>query len=216
VIINGVDAIAMPNPLIKAMARKTLGLPPDAFVVGLVARLEKCKGHEDLLRAARILCRQDDCFHFLIVGDGSRMAELKSLARALDIDDHVHFTGFLSDVSESFYCMDIHVNCSCGTETSSLALSEGMSIGLPCVASDYGGNPYMVRHGENGYIYPVGDFVQLSRQIYLLSQDADLYARMSHAAYQRFCEELTAERMTRLTEAYYEELWENRKSRRCF
>ena len=100
------------------------------------------------------------------------------------------------------------------SETSSLALSEGMSIGLPCVASSFGGNPYMVRHGVNGYIYPAGDFCSLAERIEEIASDAALYARMSENAYLRFCNELNSRNMTETTEALYSRLLSMRSKKR--
>ena len=205
VIINGIDALPAPSAEAKRLARARWGIPQEAFVCGMVARLTRCKGHADLLRAACALCRQRQDYYFLIAGEGEEEMALRHLAEALRISDRVIFTGFLADVTEAFYAMDLNVNCSCGTETSSLALSEGMSIGLPCVVSDYGGNPYMVRHGENGYTYPVGDFAYLARLITVLASDAKQYRKMAEAARRRYEEELTAARMTRLVEDFYEE-----------
>ena len=38
-----------------------------------------------------------------------------------------------------------------------MALLEGMSLGLPSVASDYGGNPWVIQDGENGLLFPTKD-----------------------------------------------------------
>ena len=53
--------------------------------------------------------------------------------------------------------LDVQLNASWGTEATSMALLEGMSLGLPTVASDYGGNPWVVRDGETGLIFPRRD-----------------------------------------------------------
>ena len=57
------------------------------------------------------------------------------------------FLGFVQNVAEILSILDIQCNCSYGTEASSLALIEGMSLGLATVASDYGGNPWQVDDG---------------------------------------------------------------------
>ena len=101
---------------------------------------------------------------------------------------------------------DINVNCSVGTETSCLALSEGMSLSKPAVASDYGGNPYMIKDGENGFLYPMTDVKKLSLAIARLSNDKKLYSVMSEASKKRFDGELNAAEMSRKTYAFYEEL----------
>lgn len=206
VIINGVEGFQKYGEAERTAARRELGVE-DKFVVGICARVEKCKDHDCFLRAARILSQEDDRYRFIVVGEGSLLAETMALADSLGIADKVIFTGFVGDVERYMNCFDLNVNCSVGTETSSLALSEGMSIGLPAVASSYGGNPYMVRHGENGFIYSMGDFCELADMIRRLAQDSSLYERASRVAYRRFLSELNAKNMTEQTEDYYLELY---------
>jgi glycosyltransferase involved in cell wall biosynthesis len=93
-----------------------------------------------------------------------------------------------------------------GTETSSLALSEGMSLGVPCVVSDYGGNPYMVRHGENGLVYPAGDVDRLAKSIKFMLSKEDEYKKMSDASLTRFKSELNCASMTEKTNRLYDML----------
>jgi glycosyltransferase involved in cell wall biosynthesis len=104
--------------------------------------------------------------------------------------------------------VDIGINCSTGTETSSLALSEGMSLGVVSVVSDYGGNPYMIEHGVNGLVCPQGDSAKMAGFIELLMDDKELYAQMSRNARARFERELNALSMTRKTNQLYDRLYE--------
>ncbi|MFR6187280.1 MAG: glycosyltransferase [Lawsonibacter sp.] len=62
-----------------------------------------------------------------------------------------------SDVAALLNILDVQLNASYGTEATSLALLEGMSLGLPTIASDYGGNPWLVTDGENGLLFPSRD-----------------------------------------------------------
>ena len=206
VIINGVKGVKRLSEEKREFIKKKLGIPEDAVVIGIFARLEECKGHETLLRAAEGLIRKRQDFRFLIVGCGSEEEHLKRLCKTLGIEKYVIFTGFAEDVTDYFNITDINVNCSNGTETSSLALSEGMSVGLPCVASDYGGNPYMVKNGYNGFTFSVGDFDALAKRIYLLSVSRKLYNKMSENAYNRFKQELNAQKMSRQTNLLYSKL----------
>ena len=129
------------------------------------------------------------------------------------LSPYVRFTGFADDVSPYYNIMDINVNCSVGTETSSLALSEGMSLGIPAVVSDYGGNPYMVRHGVNGLVYPTGRYDILAREIHRLASDERLYRQLSGGAYRRFLTELNAKQMTENTERLYRVLYDRAVSK---
>lgn len=208
VIINGVEGIPQKTVEERVEIRQALRIPPTATVVGICARLEPCKGHRDFLRAAKLLLRKSNQYRFLIIGSGSLAQELKLRCDVDGLSPYVRFTGFADDVSPYYNIMDINVNCSVGTETSSLALSEGMSLGIPAVVSDYGGNPYMVRHGVNGLVYPTGRYDLLAREIHRLASDEALYRRLSRGAYQRFLTELNAQQMTEKTERLYRALYE--------
>lgn len=206
VIINGVPPLERLSDARRLALMKKLDIPLDAKVVSIFARLEKCKDHETFLRAAKMILKQNRAYRFLIVGDGSLAQYLKRYAASLGISEQVRFTGFVGDVAPYMNITDVNVNCSVGTETSSLALSEGMSIGIPAVASDYGGNPYMIRDRVNGLLYRQGDHRELARKILEL-EDAALYERLSRGAYERYCEELNAAEMTRQTENLYKSLY---------
>ncbi len=214
IIVNGVEPVKAYSIAEKRETRKELGIPEDAFVCGICARLEDCKGIDVLLRAARKLLRSNNDYYFLIVGKGSQFFELKELSYALGISDRVKFSGFAKDVTPYLNCFDLNLNCSRGTETSSLSISEGMSLGLPCIASSWGGNPHMVQDGYNGYIFPVDDFIYLAELIEKIYNNKELYNQMSENAYKRYCEEFTAKRMTRLTEKLYMNLYLNHQDKR--
>ncbi len=203
VIINGAEGIERISVSERQRIRREYSIPESACVVGIFARLEECKDHRTFLRAARILLSQDSRYHFLIVGDGSKKRELQRYAAQLGIARFVQFVGFVSDVTPYMNVTDIQVNCSVGTETSSLALSEGMSLGIPSVVSDFGGNPYMVQEGVNGFLFPMGKAGLLANKIRHIQQDPVLYQRLSMGAEHRFLTELNAQRMAAQTAEYY-------------
>lgn len=206
VIINGTHGLRRVDGEEKREVRQGLDIPADAPVVGICARLEPCKDHATFLRAAERLLARSDRVHFLIIGDGSLAESLRAEVDRLGVGANVHFTGFVRDVAPLMSLLRMNVNCSVGTETSSLALSEGMSLGIPALASDYGGNPYMVRDGENGFIFAQGDDAYLASLIERLLADEALYAQLSAGAYRRFREELNVEKMTKETEELYQKL----------
>ena len=209
VIINGADCVSTLGSEEKKKIKAELNIPANATVVSIFARLEPYKDHKTLLRAAKLL-KNDKNIYFLIVGNGTLEAELKKYAERLGLDCRVKLLGFVEDVSKIMNITDINVNCSTGTETSSLSLSEGMSIGIPAIASDYLGNKYMVKNGVNGLIFPRGDYKRLAKCIIDLTRDKALYTQLSQNAKKRFFSELNAERMTRETEKYYFEMLKNK------
>jgi glycosyltransferase involved in cell wall biosynthesis len=112
--------------------------------------------------------------------------------------------------------MDLNVNASFGTETSSLSLSEGMSVGVPALASHYGGNPRMIESGVNGFLFPPHDAKALADLMLRLHDDRALLRSLSDGARRMYRERFTAEAMVRQIEGLYNRLVVERARRMAF
>ncbi|HBF15083.1 MAG TPA: hypothetical protein DDW30_05270, partial [Clostridiales bacterium] len=181
VILNGSDPVREVGEDELRAWRGKLSLDADDFCVGICARLEPCKGHDVFLRAAKQAIERmpNRSFRFLIIGEGSRRAELERLAARLGLlSDTVRFTGFVSDVAPLYRLMRLHVNASRGTETSCLAVSEAMSAGVPELVSDYGGNREMIGESAAGIVFPQGNSAALADAICKVAGDKALEASM--------------------------------------
>ncbi len=185
--------------------RQTHGIADEDFCVGICARLVPCKGHGVFLRAAAkaLEYAPQTPFRFLIAGEGPERDKLERLACRLGISDRVVFLGFLSDTAPFYRSLRINVNCSSGTETSCLAISEGMSASLPTVASCYGGNRAMIGQSGAGICFAVGDHEALAEAICKIANDPDLESDMRRAAFRRYRTKFTAEKMARRVEHVY-------------
>lgn len=203
VIINGVEPMPETTPSERERLRASLTIPDGAFVCGISARLEPYKGHSYLLETVRLVTERYPDTVFLIIGCGSCDAELKAQASALGISQSVRFTGFADNVAPYYNIMDLNLNCSWGTETSCLALSEGMSLSVPAVATTYGGNPYMITDGVNGLLVPMKDSAAMADAICRIIADPQLQKRLSAGARRMYEEKFTAAQMTRQLEALY-------------
>jgi len=204
VIINGVEPLREVTPAECEALRDALGVGRDDFVCGIVARLEDYKGHSYLLETAKTVLAARPATDFLIVGDGSQADALKKQAEDLGITGNVLFTGFTDDVAPYYGIMDLNLNCSWGTEATSLALAEGMSAGVPAVATTYGGNPCMIEDGVNGLLVPEKDPGAMAAAILSLIDDPARLADLSAAARRVYAEKFTARAMTEQLEAMYE------------
>ena len=205
VIVNGVLPVRPCYAAELNALRHRLGLDERHFVVGMSARLEEYKGQGTLIRAAAMCRDAAPDMRFLLLGDGSCGERYRTMVGDLGVGDRVIFAGFVEDVAPYYALMSVNVNASFGTETSSLALSEGMSAGVPCVASRYGGNPYMVTEGENGFLFEAQNHAELAQTLLHLYHDPALIARLSEGARRHYRERFGAERMTRALERIYED-----------
>lgn len=206
VILNGVDALKETSESEKSQLRERFGVKSGEKVVSIVARLEDIKGHEYFIEAADELIKKGIKARFFIAGTGSYENVLKEKVKAMNLTDNVIFTGFITDVDKLMAITDVQANASYGTEATSLALLEGMSIGIPAVVSDFGGNPGVIKTGRNGIVVPKQNSHALAEGLEKLLTDDELYKKMSAGAREIFNSAFTSKAMTENTENYYKEI----------
>jgi N-acetyl-alpha-D-glucosaminyl L-malate synthase BshA len=100
----------------------------------------------------------------VLVGDGPERGETEKLARELGISEHVKFLGKQHALIELLSCADVFLLPS-QSESFGLAALEAMSCGVPVVASNIGGIPEVVAHGETGYVAEFGDIKRMSKYV---------------------------------------------------
>lgn len=208
VIMNGVERLREGTDSERKELRASLGIGEDDIVCTMSARLEEVKGHEYFIRAARIIGEKRTDVKFLIVGTGSIEEKLKRLSLELGVGDSVILTGFVGNVAPYIDITDINVNCSWGTEASSLAIAEAMSLGKPTIATDFGGNPSVISNDVNGLLIPIHDEGTLAETILKLAEDRKLRHRLGEGARRMFEERFTAQAMTRQLERLYDDQYE--------
>lgn len=205
VIFNGVDPVKRLDSGEKARIRRRYGLEPKDFVCAIIARLEKVKGHEYIIEAARELPPD---VKVIIAGTGGEEESLRAAARGLP---NCVFAGFVKEIYEIENIMDLQLNASYGTEATSAALLEGMSLGVPAVVSDFGGNPYVIENGVNGLVVPKRDAQAIRGAVMELKADSRRYKEMSENCQKMFGERFTSRVMTEATERLYREITDSRK-----
>ena len=200
---NGVEPLKKAGEEQRNTWRREYGFGPEDFVLGILARVEVYKGHDTLFDAAQQLLSRGHRIKVLVAGEGRDLARLRERAKAFP-EGTVHFAGFVRDVERALGCMDVQINASTESETSSLSLIEGMSIGLPAVVSDIGGNPVLIRDGENGFLFPGNDSRALAQGVERLIEDRQLRADMSRRAEEIFRENYTGQQYAKHIEDVYE------------
>jgi glycosyltransferase involved in cell wall biosynthesis len=205
VIHNGLPLreLAAGDPARAARVREELHLAPGIPVIGVVARR---KAQEDLLRAAFRLRRPLEILFAGVNGDES----LARLAAGLPEGTHAHFLGFRNDVPDLSALFDVFVLPS-EIEGFSLALLEAMARGIPCIATDAGGNREALE-GESGVIVPARDPAALADAIARLLDAPDEARRLGERGRARAYEEFDVARTVERTESLYRDLLAARRS----
>ena len=197
-ILNGSLPLRQQTDSEKAETREKYGLKKDDFIIGMLARLEEGKGQEILIKTAEICQSKAPRIKFLIAGSGSKFMEYIALSKNLD---NLQFIGFINEISDILNILDVNCCCSYVSETSSLSLSEGMSIGVPPVVSDCGGNAFMAR--DCGVVVPKRSPDALAEALIRLSLSPDEMSDLKKKSVKRYNAHFTAEEMTEKTEDLY-------------
>ncbi|KGF19907.1 glycosyl transferase family 1 [Pseudoglutamicibacter albus DNF00011] len=146
--------------------RKDETLPQRDYQTVLFAgRLAVEKNIDVLLRAMARL-KQHPQPHVRIVGEGEQRPKLEALAKELDIENRVHFLGFVDDetLRQEYLCADVF--CQPGTaELQSLVTLEALSASRPVVLADALALPHLVKDGVNGYLFTPGDDQDLAAKL---------------------------------------------------
>ncbi|MGB9919721.1 MAG: glycosyltransferase [Moorellales bacterium] len=161
--------------------RQRLAIGGQECVVVWVGRISPQKGLEYLVGAASLL--RDYPVRYLVIGDGPERAFIEGLVRQDHLTDKFIFLGFRDqkEVYELLAASDLFVLPS-RYECFPYTLLEATALGLPCIASDVGGNREIISSGFNGYLVPPGDTRGLASVIERLVRDTGLRERLSQGA----------------------------------
>ncbi|MCP3873973.1 MAG: glycosyltransferase family 4 protein [Desulfobacteraceae bacterium] len=164
------------NLLEKETARKMLadelGLDPETRFIGFVGRVSEDKGISVLLKAFKKVKNGLPGFHVAIIGEGtSKYKEfLQKLARTLDIEGTVHFTGFKEDAWPYYRAFDLKVLPSKDIngipfEGIPQSLLEAMLCECPVIGSKSGGIVDIIEHEETGLLFDTSNPSDLADKI---------------------------------------------------
>ncbi|MDQ3306341.1 MAG: glycosyltransferase, partial [Actinomycetota bacterium] len=131
----------------RDQVRAELGVSPEQVLVGTIANLRTEKAYPDLLRAARQVLDTELPVRFVAVGQGPLEAELDSLHAELDLGEGFRFLGYREDARRLLAGFDLFA-LSSRHEGLPVSLMEALALGVPVVATEVGGVPEAIRHGQ--------------------------------------------------------------------
>lgn len=163
---NGYNTDAFrPDAESRASIRSEFGATDDQLLLGCVARYNPQKDHQNTIRAFAQVLRILPDSHLLLVGPGLTFenTELTNLLETTKTKNNVTLVGPRKDIPALMNGLDLHVLGSAFGEAFPNVLSEAMSCGTPCVATDVGDSATII--GETGRICPPRDCNALAEAI---------------------------------------------------
>lgn len=205
VIPNGIDTERFkPDRAARLKFRGEWGIGADTLLIGLVARLDPMKDHQNFLKAAALLSRQRQDVRFICVGTGAEdyAKKLYRLADELGIDDMVIWTGAYANMPAVYNGLDIATSTSCYGEGFSNAIGEAMACAVPCVVTDVGDSAWIV--GDSGVVVePNNPEALAAGWLLCLSQERH---ELGGQARERILENFSVNRLVSASQQAFEEL----------
>lgn len=170
---------------------------PDNLLVGMFGRFGPGKDYTTLINAIPLIINEVPKTTFVLVGSGPQLAEIKSLAQKLNIENAVRFTGFITDdYFPLMSAVDIVANISY-IEGIPYVLLDAMALKKPIVATDVGGVHEVVHHNVNGMLIPPGDLEKVAHGLVQLLKDKEKRRIMGEKSRAIIKNEFSMEQMSR-------------------
>lgn len=205
VVYPGVDAKQFVVEEEPATVRRSLGLPDQGAVIGVLARLDPIKRHADLIAAFPHILQVAPATQLLFIGDGPAAPELHRLVQETGVAGQAHFLGARRDIPWILRALDLLVLPS-QQEGLPNSILEAMAAGVPVVATWVGGIPEVVIDGETGLLVPPRDPMALAKAVNSLLTNPEVRQRMGAQGRARVKVYFTNQRTAAELDALYRRL----------
>ncbi len=204
---NGIDTGQFqPDKFARTLVRNELGLEQDSPLIGLVARFDPMKDHENFMRAASLLAAKFPNVHFVLVGKGAESSTpfFGNFLGNNPLHGRLHLLGQRDDIPNLMAALDIASLSSYG-EGFPNTIAEAMSCGIPCVATDVGDSSFLI--GDTGLVVPPKDPQALADAWErILSLSAEERLTLGEQARQRIQQLFSISQVARRYEVLYEQV----------
>ncbi|MXV39150.1 glycosyltransferase [Flavobacteriaceae bacterium Ap0902] len=194
------------DKIIKNDLRHKFSIPNETIVLGSVGRMDNhIKGFSNLIVTMRKLIDQGLNVYLILVGDGILINEYKKLAKSLNIESKVLFTGYQHNVNPFYELFDIFILAS-SSESFGLVITEAWFHKLPVIASNVGGIPYLIDDGINGVLFELNNLEELTDKLKILIEKPELREKLGVKGHEEATTKYTADIYAAAIEKLYLEL----------
>lgn len=211
-IYNGVDRLrtSLTEEQIKTGRQEFFG-DQDIFIIGLVGRINRLKGHNTTLDAFSEVIKSNPQARLLFTGsppDGQEhfLTDLQERIESMQLDHLVKIVPFQSDIYSVIDLLDILLVPSTEPESFGIVAVEGMLSKKAVIASNIGGLADVIEDEESGLLSIPGDPTSLKHQILRLIEDKDLRNKLEENGYARARSLFSSDKMLNEFEKFYTDL----------
>ncbi len=171
VIHNAIDPLDYPCGSGVSFRNQYLQLS-QRFLIGVIGRLSREKGHDIFLDAFAAIVRRIPESHAVFIGDGPQRSQLQKKVRRQGLSQHVSFAGHCTDIAPVYAAVDLVVIPSLSEGLPNVLL-EALLYGKAVVATCVGGIPEVMQGALSQYLVPSGNAPALTEIIIKVCRNDD-------------------------------------------
>jgi glycosyltransferase involved in cell wall biosynthesis len=177
---NGVNIEKYSKKADANLVREKYSLKEGHFLVAFLGRFSKEKNPFAVFEIVKTLRNQP--VEFIMGGHGPIFSEVVQAIKEILLQDKIKTPGFVNSI-EILSVADVLILPSTLDGRPNIVL-EAMAMGLPVIASNVGGLPGIIKHGETGFLFDADDLDGFAQTILKLKNDPALREAIGKAARQ--------------------------------
>ncbi len=204
VIYNFVDAIRTSQK--NKICKKEMFAPNGEKILMHASNFRPVKRVGDVVRIFEKV-RSNIPSKLILIGDGPERLFVQQLVKDLKLTGDVHFLGEQDYIEPLFFCADLFLLPS-EQESFGLTALEAMACGVPVIGTEIGGLPEVIIHGETGYLFPIGDTLNMAEKAVKLLNNTETHELFRKQARKRATQYFNADKIITQYEEFYKEILE--------
>ncbi len=193
------------QPLPRGQARRRLGLPAAAPIVGATARFTEQKAPFDIADTFAAIHRQRPDVRFLWANDGELRPQVEQRLQALGVRQAVELPGYVPDARTLLTAADVYLHLA-RWEGVPYSIMEAMTAGVPIAAARAVGTSDLVQHERTGLLVDPGDTEAAAAAVLKLLTRPELARTLAAQARAAIASSHDGAAMARATERVYRDL----------
>ncbi len=169
--------IVIPNGVDLKKLKRTDAKKEKQPTLCFIGRLVETKRVDILIRAIKQVKSTIPNIQCNIIGKGKELSKLKQLTSDLDLQENIHFLGFIEKNEDVMGILkSAHVFCHPSIlEGFGIILLEAMALEVPYVCSDILPFREATQNGKGGFLFKSKDYKEMAEKIIVLLENKELY-----------------------------------------